>query len=324
MRLYHAFPRSERAERELAVGWEVFSSFLTLGMLMTPEQIIYPAVSPQGVDISKGSQINQLRCCFTLLDESEVENHSCTFGAFALEFDANELRAIGALPVVYMPQPVRDASGRVYGPSIVANNIVHQLRDTAVLLQEIIKLRQHVEEHKNISGQTLTLKTGTITFQGIEVLLDYLLGSKVSFEYMLNGIQFLSSMFYHTDSARKETLLLESDLRYFLQREWRIVSGLMLIDRELSVEEMIRLERMSEFFRQELILGGAVYKRAKICRVIAQVNDSPFYNLVRKFYIPDVLMRDATQKFKEIGIPISKLCAVDYTALRARRREVKV
>ena len=129
--------------------------------------------------------------------------------------------------------------------SIIGNNIVHQLRDVAVLLQEVIQLQEAVSANRHLADSdvivTTPRKTGNLKFSAVELVLDHLLGAKVSFQNLLNGVDFLSNVFYHVDVARKDLIILENDLRYYLQREWRIVSGLMskgyAVDRELDKKE---------------------------------------------------------------------------------------
>ena len=88
MRLFHSFPRitSRDKEEELELGWQILISVLDLGLLLTHERITYPVVRSNDVDTEFGSFVDQLRCCFTLLDEKELLDHASVFGAFSLEF----------------------------------------------------------------------------------------------------------------------------------------------------------------------------------------------------------------------------------------------
>jgi hypothetical protein len=98
MRLYHSSPRIAPLD-ELNVGWQVFLSVLDLGLLLTPEHITYPVVSHRDLDVRWGTFVDQLRCCFTLLDETELVDHAAVFGAFSVEFEVSDLRSMGAFPL---------------------------------------------------------------------------------------------------------------------------------------------------------------------------------------------------------------------------------
>lgn len=313
------------------MGWEILLSILDRGLLLAHEKIIYPLVRHSDIDVSSGTFVDQLRCCFTLLDETELLDHAAVFGAFSVEFEIGDLRSLGAFPVVYIPQPIFIEKVRGFSESsIIGNNIVHQLRDIAVLLQEIITLQNLVLDHEDSAHDPITVTTarkkGELTFSAIDLVLDHLLGEKESFKNLLNSVDFLSNLFYHVDSARKEIIMLEDDLKYYLQREWRIVSGLVsgghMVDRPLSVEESANLEKISDFFKEDADLkNGVCARRSSISRILAFKDAKPISQIVSRFFVPDILANEARKELESRDIRGDRVVAIDYAKVLERRKE---
>jgi len=122
----------------------------------------------------------------------------------------------------------------------------------------------------------------------LSLILDHLLGSKVDFNNLRQSIEFISNLFYHLDSARRDMIILESDLRYYLQREWRIISGLKTsrgeFDRQLTPVEMRRLEGINSFFSDDVELKrGRLMRRSLTSRAITTYKGRPFWEACAAF-----------------------------------------
>ena len=286
MRLYHSFPRlaPNRRADELSTGLKTLTSILDIGLILTFEKIKFPFVTTQTVDFREGSVIDQLRCCFTFLNDDELVHHSAIFGAYAVEFEVETLREMGAFPVVYIPQPLRDERRGHREVSIIGNQLVHQLRDVAVLLEELIDLQNAFERNPTLSNTEVEVRTsrkiGTMKFSAIDLIVDHLLGSKVSFLNLLNSIQYMTNLFYSADSTRPEMVSLEHDVHYYLQREWRIVAGLMEshteVDSPLTTAEIRSLEAINRNFEKEVVLrDGTVKRHSHLIRKLSQSQGAP-------------------------------------------------
>src|SRR5262245_56796620 len=94
---YHSFPR-----RPSVNGLSILRSIIERGLLLTPEKFEFREPLDDGSSSAPAS-IFQKRICFTELSPNELPAHSKLFGTFALEFDINTLRAMGAIPVFYVP-----------------------------------------------------------------------------------------------------------------------------------------------------------------------------------------------------------------------------
>ncbi|WP_084800073.1 hypothetical protein [Bradyrhizobium sp. Ai1a-2] len=327
--LYHSFPRfASSSKNELDVGWEVLVSILDRGLILTHEKIRFPFVTQTNIDFHSGSTVDQLRCCFTFLIASEILHHSAAFGAYSLEFEVEDLREIGAFPVIYVPQPLVDAQHNLREVSIIGNQLVHQLRDVAILLEELVGLQTIFEQNRDRKDLEIEVQTqrrsGKMRFSAIDLIVDHLLGSKVSFSNLLHSIQFMTNMFYHVDSTRPELLSLDHDTHYYLQREWRIVSGLMEghmdVDDPLTEDDVQYLEKINPAFAKEVTLrNGSMSPHSHVIRKIAGTRKGPLWKSVRAFYVPDVMFDQAKAEFERRGMPASLLKALDYAELLAIR-----
>src|SRR4051812_20832995 len=104
---FHSFPRVRLndASTEVATGLQVLQLMIDVGLLLCPEKLFFP-VSEESRHTTDGSYLFQKRACFTHIRHGEILNHASVFGAFALSFDVEQLRSLGAVPVIYMPQPM--------------------------------------------------------------------------------------------------------------------------------------------------------------------------------------------------------------------------
>ena len=131
--LFHSFPRysSKSVDQELDAGLATLRSIISVGLLLCPKTIFFPFSERAGRKKRDGSFVHQTRACFTYLRTSELKRHSAVFGSYSVEFDVGALRSVGAIPVVYMPQPVNPNTPGSY--DYFANNLVHQLRDAVII-----------------------------------------------------------------------------------------------------------------------------------------------------------------------------------------------
>lgn len=325
---FHSFPRFSSAgpDDELRTGLLVLRSILASGLLLCPERIFFPFTERGTGGTSSGSFVYQTRASFTYLRKSEIFKHSCVFGAFSLEFDIAKLRRAGAIPVVYIPQPVTSNSRTGYDH--FANNIVHQLRDASTLLSEIHDVMQHFEAadrgrlpeitvHEN--GHCVALDVPSVHF-----ILNYLRGEKGNLINIHSYLEAFANLFYHVDSAREHVYFRGVDLEYYRQMEWRIFSGLRIaqanLDRELSPREMEKFESISPFFKRPVEdKDGKSLPRSRLSRLIQLVDSRPFNHLIERIWTPDVSRQDVELILQEQGfsLPVSEL---SYSEIKRMRR----
>src|SRR5262249_13060859 len=123
-----------------------------------------------------------------------------------------------------------------------------------------------------------------ISNRSLGTLLDMIIGpNKVEeFSALLQG---LSSLFYPTDEFRHSVELVRNPLYYYFQREWRILSGVVLegieIDLPLTREEKDMVVCGNERFFNEIIsLRYRQVRRIDACTIIRAIGDRPIRDFI--------------------------------------------
>jgi hypothetical protein len=103
---------------------------------LTPQFIEWKQPSLGGA--SRPFPVLQKRVCFTELSPSELNGHAEKFGHFALEFEIDVVRRLGAMLVFYVPQPTSESGdGSVVGTALLAIAM-----DTRVVIQRMAGLNE--------------------------------------------------------------------------------------------------------------------------------------------------------------------------------------
>jgi len=132
---YHSFPRRSEGENEIDKGLQILRSIVKSGLLLTPEQTSWQE-PVSGGGLSEPWKVIQKRACFTELATTELKRHSDVFGRFALEFEIQGLRQLGAIPVFYFPR----ASTDDIGMESVAASLLCRTGEIQVLLNRLGQL----------------------------------------------------------------------------------------------------------------------------------------------------------------------------------------
>jgi len=317
--LFHSFPRAYKDRPdEVESGLAFLREVLHTGLLLFPEKITFPKIYPNlKLDYAEGSEIYQLRCCFTLMHEFELKHHAAQFGAFSLEFEVNSMRRLGAFPVIYIPQP---ASGPHALVSAFGNVLVHQLRDVVTLLAQMSMMRKAAADQEDF--QVLEFGAGgqnwEILARSIKDLCAYLERDKGSFEVLYNYMEALSNMFYHTDSARTTHYSTARDLSYYAQREWRLISGFAPRDREydrpLERSESDRIAAANPRSLTEMQFRSGAFKRVlDVIRVVVLPEQVSVGDFVKAIWVPDVAKSRVQKIFDECGVDRGKIRDMRYS-----------
>jgi hypothetical protein len=118
---YHSFPRRGASTTdEIDKGCKILAAIRDFGLLLTPQLIEWQQPSA-GSAAPRILPVLQKRVCFTELAPPELPIHAERFGHFALEFDIDVVRRLGAVPVFYIPQPSKTAAdGSAIGTGLLA------------------------------------------------------------------------------------------------------------------------------------------------------------------------------------------------------------
>src|SRR6266404_4131274 len=98
---FHSFPRPRKNEtrgQQLEKGRRIAESMSQNGLLLTPENYDLPVLGNDGITLDSFTAV-QRRMCFTELEPELLPQHGEFFGPFALAYEIQDLRRLGALPV---------------------------------------------------------------------------------------------------------------------------------------------------------------------------------------------------------------------------------
>ena len=282
---------------------------MEVGLVLAPETVAWRLPQVDGTD--REIVVESCRICFTELTEAELPAHSERFGAFALEFQIDTLRRMGALPVIYMPQAVRADRG----PSSVGSMIVAMMSHARYLLGQLENLRRNTDLEwvtANYGGVTgiqddavfnlnNTDDSGAIAdayqvpIRAVRDLLAFIGYKNAPFDLLFNTLGFVENLFYPTDDQVHDEVL-----AYYRQREWRLTPGLTVdgstLGRELTEEEKIKvLATSSDFWSREIKRGEAMVRRVDAARVIDRIGGRPVHEQISSIIVPDEDLKRASE-----------------------------
>ncbi len=242
--------------------------------MLTPEIIEWPEVQPHG-SLSEPWYVAQKRCCFTELSPNELPQHAEVFGHFAIEFDIQVLRSLGAIPVFYLPRTSEAATALIAGIGHL-----EELFDRLSQLEGSVRSNPHAEE-------LLSFLT-----QGLPPVL--------SLHAILKTV---SNFFYPTEDLRY------TDLHgYYQQREWRILPNMardgVELTRPLQTGEMESLLELDwDFFSRQILFRTGTFRRVDQCRLFEQLDGKSIIRYVRRVIVPAIAGASAKEILNEPNDP---------------------
>ena len=308
---YHSFPRPRQGETDSETatrGWAVLQSIRELGLILAPEIVEWH--TPVSLGTPSPTRILQRRICFTELSPQELCEHSTRFGPFALEFETTELRRIGALPVIYMPQALSEQDPlALLGPFVVGH--LGQIQGTLERLNELNRLDSpaYVQSVgasaisddmmlnlRNVDEAGGIVQKFQVPWKATRDLLDYIGFRTAPFNAMTGVTTIAQALFYPTDDDHHD-----QELGYYRQREWRItadyyVNG-MPRGRSLQDEEVQLLLELDESF-----WGGSTHPSKPNPRVaealaLVQPTSAELLDAVARIIVPDSFLDQARRIF---------------------------
>ena len=271
-----------------------------MGLLLTPEIIEWPEVQPDG-SLSEPWYVAQKRCCFTELAPAELPQHAEVFGHFALEFEIQVLRSLGAIPVFYLPR-TSEANG---GLEAMATALVAGIGQLEVLFDRLSQLEGLVRSNPHKDERLLVTENGIVTHDTrcsvgeAEELLSFLtegLPPALSLHAILKT---MSGFFYPTEDLRY------TDLQgYYQQREWRILANMARDGVELTrplhageMESLLELDRA--FFSRELSFRTGPFRGVDQCRLFEQLDGKSIIRYASRVIVPAVAVVRAKRILNE-------------------------
>ena len=310
-KFFHSFPRprpSDTTETLVAKGIAILKLVKHTGIIITPETVEWTV--PLRDDAHRSIKYDQLRVCFTELHETELARHSERFGPFALEFEIDTLRQMGALPVIYMPQSVGAGGLSAIGSVLVME--MYHVEATIALLEQ---LRLNTDERALIASNPQatsvapdcmmqlqnTEEDGTVTnnfavpLTAVRDLLTFVGFKNAPYAEMMNAISYAKSLFYPTDDK-----IHDEALAYYQQREWRIGRGLThagtVHSRALTEDEKREVIKVDQRF-WTAIVGSPPARRIDTANVIERFGDGGVIDAISKVIVPPEAFGEAQTLF---------------------------
>jgi hypothetical protein len=265
--LYHSFPRRGRgSDAEIEKGCKVLSLIREAGLLLTPEIVPWQHEHADGTP-PRQQQVIQKRACFTELSPAELPTHAEEFGHFALEFQIDTLKTVGAIPVFYIPQPSDKSLS-------LGSTLVIQVIDAMLLVMKLVDMKKGLDSFPTDTGERMEYGSG---FQNPKVFnldvtetrrtLDALTHALTPPDMLEHALIGLMNFFYPADDVPRNKAL-----AYYRQREWRIAGNFSvrgnevmrrpspeLIDRLLAIDEEFFGREFSSPFGNRLADAAYVY-----------------------------------------------------------------
>ena len=324
--MYHSFPRPRIRNGETSTsaetvsrGWDILQAMKDIGLILAPEVVEWRVPAGVSLGIESPIRIFQQRISFTQLTEQELYEHSKQFGPFALEFEVAELRRAGALPVIYMPQPLSAEDHlALIGVTIVVQ--LEQVRHTLGTLRVLNDLGSQaflkdqgaetiaedcIVTLNNTDSSRGTVQQFQIPWQTIKNILDYINFETASFDAMGTAISLSQSLFYPTDDEHQG-----QELGYYKQREWRITAGYNVNGvprgRELQNEEKERLIKTNESFWEKHTHSSRQTLRIDDALVLQPMPDE-MLEMTTRIIVPDDFFDRAHKIFGDKVVAASQL-----------------
>jgi hypothetical protein len=295
---YHSFPRrGSNTDAEIDKGCKVLSLICDAGLLLAPEVVKWQYSHADGSPPRTQTYI-QRRVCFTELAPNDLTEHAGLFGRFALEFEIDVLKGMGALPVFYIPQATTTEPSKINNLGSV---LVNQMIDAAILAMRLTELKNLVDAAPDDNRLDIIM--------GINKFKDFSLCAKETrntLEALSNGLtppdmleQSLYGLlhcFYPADNLRDNKAL-----AYYRQREWCISHNFAIrgeeIMRRISDEVNGRLMEIdAEFFGRDFPTPAGTSSLAQESWIYPGFGGKRVLQMARRIIVPS----PAVAQVKEI------------------------
>jgi hypothetical protein len=307
---YHSFPRPRpSAGNQTRKGLQILRSMCRNGLLLVPERVSW--TDPTGTRPGDRIHALQRRISFTRLAPYELHAHAETFGPFALEYRIADLRALGVLPVIYVPDSTsRDPALDWTGASLLA-----RLADAAQVLAGLVETQQLTAPTIEMD---LRLREGGVHTRRFDewesaAIRDYLAliqgAPSQRLTEILGALRALTSLFYPTEQPQYTGLL-----GYYRQREWRLFSGAFLAGQPTTNlttddqrQELLEIDR--EFFSKTLLFPDGEATLAAKSHYMAAAGGRHILSIANRVVVPTIAEEEANRILNEyrLTVPVERL-----------------
>ena len=306
---YHSFPRprQEDSTATLERGLEILRFMAEVGLILAPEVVHWDAgaLSTNNERI----QILQRRASFTELSRRELVDHARHFGPISLEFDIGDLRAAGALPVIYAPQSLQSSMA-----SQVATFFVRGAWHTEKVLSKLQEMKDIVDPEKvkqkfghppapnyelrlkNVDPSGKIINDFNVPAEYVRNFLHHVGYRNIPFDHSAAVLRLMMNMFYPTDNE-----FMDEQLGYYRQREWRLIeTGVAFnqhpMTRRLNNDEQLRLQEIDrQFWTRNVSCGDQKGPRSELALLYKPEPNWNFLSLAKAIIVPNTAVERARE-----------------------------
>jgi hypothetical protein len=266
---YHSFPRRGRADpAEIQKGLAILELIQSFGLLLTPEITAWAHPHANGAP-PRQMRIVQRRACFTELSVRSLPKHAEEFGHFALEFEIDTLKRLGALPVFYIPKWGEEGSANSLGQTLVVQAI-----DAMCVIDRIARVKGFIESTAT-SGSRQNFEFGfdarkmfSLDISETQRAIEGVTYGVTPPEMLSLALEGMLNFFYPADA---DDTKINSSLKYYRQREWRIAGNIGMQGRDLMappseplIEKLLALDL--DFYRRPFPPEGVAPSNPSLAR----------------------------------------------------------
>jgi hypothetical protein len=314
---YHSFPRrGSNTGVEMDKGCKILSLICDAGLLLAPKVVKWEYSHADGSPPRKQEYI-QRRVCFTELSPSDLIEHAQNFGLFALEFEIDVLKGMGALPVFYIPRATSADASEINSLGSVP---VMQTIDAMVLAMRLAGVKQNlggtpevVEGRFDNTFGFDKLKTFSLDVQETRKALEAFCYGLTPPDILQHGIVGLLGCFYPADNLRDNNAL-----AYYQQREWRISGNFAVRGEEVmrrASDEVIGrlLDIDAEFFGRDFPTPWAK-RLAEEALVYPGFGGKRVIQMVRRVIVPREALDRASATVARLAPDVPVVCIEELKA----------
>jgi hypothetical protein len=249
----------------------------------------------------------QKRVCFTELGPRELPQHAEKFGHFALEFEIDTVRRLGAVPVFYVPQPTSEAArdGSAVGTALLAIAMdSHVVIGRMACLDQLFKGSTPVLEHFDFMPGFARSPDGRGNYRlNRDEAKNFLaaIGHAVTpWDNLREGAFALLNFFHPTDNVKRDKVL-----EYYREREWRIACGFRIKNSDGSDVDVLHVPTPSErerfleidrgFFERKISTDTGTVETLDQSLVHPGLNGQRLIEMVRRVLVPAEAVDRATE-----------------------------
>jgi hypothetical protein len=253
-----------------------------------------------------------------------------------------DARKLGAFPVLYIDKSSTDAEPNEPNFADAGMSLLNRLFELVDILVDLDDLRKQAEKPAGESvalwnrvcnlphdaRQNKVLRHNVINIHryltnrnfrhNVINIHRYLTTRRESLTEYIGTIRTLFNLFYWTGNNRGRNRLKSTDdeLRYWNEREWRIIGGLSIqtgrAARQLSIREQKELLELNPaYFGDQISIDGRPCQLAELCLLIEKIDGRPIREIIDDIRVPE--LPEIVEKAKK---------EVERRGLKARVRTV--